>query len=259
MEKLDLTPNSGLTELLSSVPETLVEYSIELESYFCARNLCSTDLRTTFPSGLHRGFYDDPPESDSEDGQDAQYIYIPFSSPFYRPLLKSRPFACDLSDFSFSCDVLSDEGPCSMQTATLFHEALSPDLGGLFDIDTECLQGLEKNLLLRPMEILEQSLFDSMSSNLHGANMDSLKSFPDVPEGVEIEFDYDRESSDSEFSSEDDELEERTLYFSQNVLVAASSLDRPLVAPFDDNYNLHTLLQGPLQKLMYLASNAPYS
>lgn len=149
-------------------------------------------------------------EQEEEEGEDddAQYISIPSSSPFYHPPPPPHPFACPSYDLSFSCDALSDDGSFQVQPATLFHECLDSILPGwrddeLFALNAECLEGLEKDLLLSPMEVFQQNLLSSMKSVSRYS-----KPPPDVPEGVEVEVDCESCDEDSYYSSEASEEEE---------------------------------------------------
>ncbi|KAF5387282.1 hypothetical protein D9757_006861 [Collybiopsis confluens] len=218
------TSHSGLTQrsgnkhhnpcLSISVPENRVKYriSVELGSPVNAASVLNSpsreraiSIRTTFPSRLRSQFFDYR-ESESEDNVDVgdsptQMILIPSTSPFYRPPCRPHPFACDVSEISFACDALSDDGSFQPQPATLLHEALAdiPSLirgedGSEFNIDSECFRELDKDLfILDTMDVFQENFLNSLVSR--------RRHFVDVPEEIDEETDQRLGLSESDSSS----------------------------------------------------------
>ncbi|KAJ4471527.1 hypothetical protein J3R30DRAFT_3710071 [Lentinula aciculospora] len=222
------TPTSkGTSEnpgLFLSVPENPLKYqvSIELGSPHPANkshdNLLGgrARMRTTFALELCSVLYESlDSDTDSEYEEDlfedqndtVQYICIPSTSTFYHPPPKPCPFAYPFSDISFSCDALAEEGSFQTQPATLFHDSLAPTFPTCEDDeyseDTMRTRRHEQNLLMSPMENLEDNLWGSMRSVSKVWELAAfLKPLPDVPQGIEPESDYDYDS-DSELTYSD--------------------------------------------------------
>ncbi|KAJ3912274.1 hypothetical protein F5877DRAFT_84979 [Lentinula edodes] len=260
--------NKGITSknpgLFLSVPENPMKYqvSVELGSPFTANKFLNfhsdsmfdrrIDIRTTFPLNFSSSLYDSPESDtnsqldDSEEditedvNEDTQCIYIPSTSPFYHPPPKARPFASSSSNVSFSCDALAEDGSFQKQPVTSFCESLS-QASDEWSEDEEsknavCLhQKHDQDLRFSPVEIFEENRFgpaNPVAIYLKVSEIASFKPLPDVPRGIEFEYDYEEYDSESLCSSSD--MEEESKEGPVCPIDAAPPLDRHLVAPFED-------------------------
>ncbi|KIK60790.1 hypothetical protein GYMLUDRAFT_73644 [Collybiopsis luxurians FD-317 M1] len=268
-----LTQRNGNKHNLSvTVPRNSIQYRISLElgspfhasfsnfSSFRDRSLSARTRRNTTLRSLEsdtESEYSTEGDEKARDGDDeAQYIFIPPTSPFYRPPPRRRhPFAADISDISFSCDALSDEGSYQTPAATFFLEALGHSLptlmredGGEFTVDAECFEGLEKDLLLSPMDVFQDNLFSSLTSRprySRNSTWEFNRYFLNVPEEIEeeesvndLEFDpFNDSASDSFYSEEGSNLEQSNALRLREPcpIIVAAPLSRRLVAPFESS------------------------
>ncbi|KAJ3932079.1 MAG: hypothetical protein NXY57DRAFT_154515 [Lentinula lateritia] len=231
--------NKGITcknpGLFLTVPENPMKVSVELGSPFTANKFLDfhsdslfggrIDIRTTFPLNFSSSLCD-PPESDTDSqdeeecitedvNEDTQCIYIPSTSPFYHPPPKAHPFASSSSNLSFSCDALPEDGSFRKQPATSFCESRPPasDEWGEDSKSTVCsYQKHDRDLSLFPVEIFEENSFSPTSPvpiYLKISEIASYKPLPDVPRGVDFEYDYEEYDSESSCSSSDLEEERK--------------------------------------------------
>lgn len=215
------------------------QVSVELGSPFTANKFLNfhsdsmfdrrIDIRTTFPLNFSSSLYDSPESDtnsqldDSEEditedvNEDTQCIYIPSTSPFYHPPPKARPFASSSSNVSFSCDALAEDGSFQKQPVTSFCESLS-QASDEWSEDEEsknavCLhQKHDQDLRFSPVEIFEENRFgpaNPVAIYLKVSEIASFKPLPDVPRGIEFEYDYEEYDSESLCSSSDMEEESK--------------------------------------------------
>ncbi|KAJ3881876.1 hypothetical protein F5051DRAFT_75305 [Lentinula edodes] len=222
----------------------VTKVSVELGSPFTANKFLNfhsdsmfdgrIDIRTTFPLNFSSSLYDSPESDtnsqldDSEEditedvNEDTQCIYIPSTSPFYHPPPKARPFASSSSNVSFSCDALTEDGSFQKQPATSFCESLS-QASDEWSEDEEsknavCLhQKHDQDLRFSPVEIFEENRFgpaNSVAIYLKVSEIAFFKPLPDVPRGIEFEYDYEEYDSESLCSSD---MEEESKEFAQSM------------------------------------------
>ncbi|KAJ3809932.1 hypothetical protein F5876DRAFT_77265 [Lentinula aff. lateritia] len=258
--------NKGITSsknpgLYLSVPENPMKYqvSVELGSPFTANKFLNfqsdslfrgrIDIRTTFPLNFSSSPYDSPEShTDSQDeeeditedaNEDTQCIYIPSTSPFYRPPRKACLFASSSSNISFSCAALPEDRSFQTQSATSFYESPPPASDEWKEAEhsksTLCLhQKHDQDLSFSPVKIYEENRFSPTSQvaiYLKVLEMAASKPLPDVPRGIDFEYDYEEYDSESSCSSSD--LEEERKEGRVCPIDAAPPLDLHLVAPFE--------------------------
>ncbi|KAJ3796001.1 hypothetical protein GGU11DRAFT_790061 [Lentinula aff. detonsa] len=249
VNKGSVCKNPGLT---LSVPENPIKYQISVVpgSPLTADkvlNLHSNShrgervgSRITFAPDVSSMLYDESSESDTdseyeeslaEDEDDAQYISIPSTSPFYHPPPKIRPCAYGFCDVSFSCDAVAEEGSFQMQPPTLFNDSWEDGELPEPDIVHEkrfqlSVPGISENNLCLMRPLLTSSEVWELAS---------LKPLPDVPQGIELEYDYDSDSESSCCNSNDGAEARNNVYISKSPVCAiAPPLDSRLVTPFVD-------------------------
>ncbi|KAK0212321.1 hypothetical protein DFS33DRAFT_1482237 [Desarmillaria ectypa] len=133
----------------------------------------------------------DSDASDSEDEEDdAQYISIPFTSPFYHPPPKPRAFdfaswpesRCSSSFMSFACDALFED--VGESAAILFHEELDtiPYVrDDVFIVDDEFLHEASTGLYVSPFDVYQDIYLDMLKNPVGLMSLHNEDPRPDVP------------------------------------------------------------------------------
>jgi len=206
--------------------------------------------------------WDEEPQSATE--EEEQCIIIAPGEPFYvpptQPEASPSPVSLKRHCRDFSCDALAVESTIVKTAAQLFHEELDriiqPLTSKTFVFNTECLQELDLELFVCPLDAFSESCMDSLkrSSSMQVPLWSSaFRSLPDVPrdfDSVDI-IDDEEEEEDLDFDSDDDSSSDRSVAhtplpeYAEHVPFI-SSLDRRLVAPFEDTSRCSAVSSHPL-------------